>query len=409
MPVMVRGLFSCVLVCLLVHSVQADEIVLGVSAAFKGPSRGLGTELYRGSLAYFEHVNTSGGVVGKQIVLKAYDDSYNPGPAVENTVRLIEQDRVHLLYGYVGTPTVTRVLPLLKIHSDTSMCMFFPFTGAEPQRQAPYDQYVFNLRASYGQETAGLVDNFVKIGRKRIGLFYQCDAYGRSGWHGVRVALAKHDLRMVGEATYRRGSPFSQDMHAQVEILRKAGADAVIAVGAYAACAAFVRDARDAGWDVPIANISFVGSESLLTLLTEHGSKKGRDYTVNLLNSQVVPSYHDTTLPAIRQYREMMAKYKPLPPAQYRDDDYRSPEHSFVSLEGFLNAKLLVEILKKGNASTNRRELRKAAESMEGIDLGIGEPITFGPNRHQALNRVYFTVVNEGRFVPLSDWERWSK
>jgi ABC-type branched-subunit amino acid transport system substrate-binding protein len=104
-----------------------------------------------------------------------------------------------------------------------------------------------------------------------------------------------------------------------------------------------------------------------------------------------------------------MAKYKPLPPAQYRDADYRSPEHSFVSLEGFLNAKLLVEILKKGNASTDRRELKKAAESIEGIDLGIGEPITFSPTRHQALDRVYFTVVNEGRFVPLTDWTRWSK
>jgi ABC-type branched-subunit amino acid transport system substrate-binding protein len=399
---------SSVLLCTFVGPTRADEIVLGVSAAFTGPSRGLGIELYRGSSAYFNHVNAGGGVAGKQISLKVYDDNYNPGPAVENTVRLIEQDHVHLLYGYVGTPTVTRVLPLLKTHSDTSVCMFFPFTGAEPQRQAPYDQYVFNLRASYGQETAGLVDNLVKIGRKRIGLFYQCDAYGRSGWHGVRVALAKHDLRMVAEATYRRGSPFSTSMQAQVDILRKAGADAVIAVGAYAACAAFVRDARDAGWDVPIANISFVGSESLLNVLAEHGRAGGKDYTANLLNSQVVPSYHDTSLPAVREYRELMAKHKPLPPAEYRDTAYRSPEYSFVSLEGFLNAKLLVEILRKGGAG-DRRELKKAAEAIEGIDLGIGEPITFRPNRHQALNRVYFTVVSDGRFAPLTDWARWSK
>src|SRR5262249_39533001 len=153
----------------------------------------------------------------------------------------------------------------------------------------------------------------------RIALFYQCDAYGRSGWHGVRMALAKHDLRLAGEATYRRGSPFTHDMRPQVEIVRKSDADAVIAIGAYAACAAFVRDARDAGLDVPIANISFVGSESLLGLLTEHGKAKGKDYTANLLNSQVVPSYHDTSLPAVRQYREMMAKHRPLPPAEFRD------------------------------------------------------------------------------------------
>src|SRR5438067_9044363 len=91
---------------------QGETLVLGMSAAFRGPSRGLGIELYRGSMAYFEHVNRSGGVQGRKIVIKAYDDGYNPIPAIENTVRLIEQDDPLLLYGYVGTPTVTRMLPL---------------------------------------------------------------------------------------------------------------------------------------------------------------------------------------------------------------------------------------------------------------------------------------------------------
>src|SRR5262249_44653508 len=120
-------------------SLRAEDIVLGMSAAFRGPSRGLGIELYRGSMAYLEHVNRTGGVQGRKIVIKAYDDGYSPIPAIENTVRLIEQDNPLLLYGYVGTPTVTRVLPLLKIYSDRSMYLFFPFTGAQPQRQPPYD------------------------------------------------------------------------------------------------------------------------------------------------------------------------------------------------------------------------------------------------------------------------------
>ena len=91
-----------------------DEIVLGVSAAFSGPSRGLGTELYRGAMAYFSYVNDNGGVNGRPIVLKLYDDGYQPDACVANTLRLIQEDNVLLLFGYVGTPTVTRVLPLLK-------------------------------------------------------------------------------------------------------------------------------------------------------------------------------------------------------------------------------------------------------------------------------------------------------
>ena len=254
---------------------RAEEIVLGMSGAFSGPSRGLGIELYRGSMAYFEQVNADGGVHGRKIVLKAYDDGYNPVPAIENTIRLVTKDNAFLLFNYVGTPTTTRCLPLLKRYQHESVLLFCPFTGAQPQRQPPYEELVFNLRASYYQETAGLVDHFHQIGRKRVAVFYQIDAYGRNGWEGVRGALARHGEKMVGEATYRRGTSFTESMKLQVDLLRKTDPDVVISVGSYAACAAFIRDARDAGWKVPIANISFVGSENLLGLLQEAGTAVG--------------------------------------------------------------------------------------------------------------------------------------
>ena len=171
------------------ESDPTNEIVVGMSGPFSGPSRSLGIELYRGSMAYFDSINGKGGVHGRKIVIKAYDDGYNPIPAIANTVRLIEKDHVFLLFDYVGTPTTTRCLPLLKLHRDQSMFLFFPFTGAEPQRQPPYGEFVFNFRPSYYQETGGLVEHFFEIGRKKIGVFYQIDAYGRNGWEGVRAAL----------------------------------------------------------------------------------------------------------------------------------------------------------------------------------------------------------------------------
>ena len=70
-------------------------------------------------------------------------------------MKLMLEDRVFLLFGYVGTPTVTRVLPILKKFQDEQVYLFFPFTGAQPQREPPYGDFAFNLRASYRQETAG--------------------------------------------------------------------------------------------------------------------------------------------------------------------------------------------------------------------------------------------------------------
>ena len=383
--------------------VTDDEIVLGTSAAFSGPSRGLGIELYRGAMAYFEHINGQGGVRGRQVVLKLYDDGYQPDPCVNNTQMLMREDRVFLLFGYVGTPTVTRVLPMLKKFQDQGMYLFFPFTGAQPQREPPYGDFAFNLRASYRQETAGLVDNFVAVGRRRIAVFYQADAYGRSGWAGVRAALRRHGLSMVGEATYRRGEKFTGTMRRQVDILKEAQPDAVICIGAYAACAAFARDAVDLGLPLPIANLSFVGSENLLKLLSDD-QRDSRRYTDWLVNSQVVPSYEDVSIPAVKEYRTLMARYNPEPPALVQES-YTPFPHSFVSLEGFLNAKLMVEVLRRLGDRPTRSDLEDAVFTVRDFDLGVGEQVSFGPERRQGLQRVYYTVVQNGRFVTLQDWQ----
>lgn len=380
------------------------EIVLGVSAAFSGPSRGLGIELYRGANAYFEHVNRAGGVGGRKVVLKTYDDGYQPNPAVTNTMTLVLEDQVFALFGYVGTPTVTRVLPMLKKFQERRAYLFFPFTGAQPQREPPYGDFAFNLRASYRQETAGLVDNFVSIGNKRIAVFYQADAYGRSGWAGVRRAMSRHGLELVGEATYRRGTMFSGSMRRQVEILKQSDPSAVICIGSYAACAAFLRDAVELGLEVPIANLSFVGSENLLKLITE-GRDDSQRYTRLLVNSQVVPSYEDVSIPAVKQYREMMDRYDPQPPSQLLKEDYTPFSYSFVSLEGFLNAKLMVEILRRLGDQPDRNKLEEAIFTIRNFDLGISERVSFGPDRRQGLQQVYYTVVESGRFVTLESWE----
>ena len=389
--------------------VSDSEILLGTSAAFSGPSRGLGIELYRGAQACFEEVNRQGGVHGRSVRLRTYDDGYQPDPSVKNTMTLMLEDDVFGLFGYVGTPTVTRVLPMLKKFQDRNILLFFPFTGAQPQREPPYGDFAFNLRASYRQETGGLVDNFVRVGRRRIAVFYQADAYGRSGWAGVRTALARHGERLAGEATYRRGTKFTSTMRRQVEILKAANPDAVICIGAYAACAAFARDAVDLGLSVPIANLSFVGSENLLKLLAGDRDDSRR-YTDLLVNSQVVPSYEETTIPAVREYRQLMQRHDPAPPPELVTESYTAFPQSFVSLEGFLNAKLMVEVLRRLGPEPSRQALEAAMFTVRDFDLGIGESVSFSPERRQGLQRVYYTVVRDNRFVTLTDWhERFAK
>jgi branched-chain amino acid transport system substrate-binding protein len=402
-----RQFVSATLGLLVPGSRPPADIVVGMSAPFTGASRALGIELFRGASGYLEHVNRTAGVPGGRIAIKAYDDGYEPAPAIRNTITLLDRDAVLLLFAYVGIPTVTRILPLIKSYTDHSVCLFCPLTGAQPHRQAPYAEHVFNLRTSYLAETAGLVRNLRADGRRRIGVFYQADAYGRSGWDGVRRALAADGgPGIVAEATYRRGTRFHERLVEQVMILRRARADAVVSIGAYAACAAFIRDAREGGWQVPIANVSFVGSENLAALLVDAGRAAGKDYTHDLINSQVVPSYEDTSLPAVREYRDLMASYGARRPGPPIPRDYTPVSHSFVSFEGFLNAKLLVEVVRRMGVTPTRGAVRAAAEGISNLDLGIGVPISYGPQQHDGLARVYYTTLRGERFVPLTEWDQ---
>jgi ABC-type branched-subunit amino acid transport system substrate-binding protein len=384
--------------------VTPREIRIGMSAAFKGTAAGLGTEFYRGAQAYYDEVNARGGVFGRALTVVGLDDNYEPLPCVRNTLQLLDKDPVFFLSNYVGTPTLTRALPVIKRYADQQVMLVGNFTGAQPQREAPYVEQVFNVRASYRQEMAALVDRFWQVGARTIGVYSQADAYGRSGTDGVSRALATRGGRIAAETTYQRGAKFDDDMTPAVNALRRASVDAVLCTGAYQGCGAFVRTARDLGWSVPIANVSFVGSDAMLRLLVQHGKATGRDYTRALVNSQVVPSYDDVSLPGVVEYRGLMERHNPALPPTLRDDKYVPQRYSFISLEGYVNARVIVEALRRAGPNLTRPGFRQALESLKGFDLGIGAALTFGPERHQGLDSVYFTRVEVERWIPITDW-----
>ena len=94
----------------------------------------------------------------------------------------------------MGTPTLTRALPVIKQYADQHVVLV-ALHRRPPQREAPYVDQVFNVRASYRQEMAALVERFWQAGARRFGVYYQIDAYGRSGTDGVARALAARTRR----------------------------------------------------------------------------------------------------------------------------------------------------------------------------------------------------------------------
>src|SRR5690348_14039027 len=176
----------------LAQGISDNEIVLGQSAALTGPAAQLGKDMRDGAVLYFEHVNSHGGVNGRRVVLKSLDDGYEGKRAAENTKKLINDERVFALFGYVGTPTSAASMP---IFTQAKVPFVGAFTGAELLRN-PVNPFVFNVRASYFDETEAIVNHLTAMSIDKIAIFYQDDAYGQAGLAGVERALKKRNMSL---------------------------------------------------------------------------------------------------------------------------------------------------------------------------------------------------------------------
>jgi branched-chain amino acid transport system substrate-binding protein len=387
------------------NGVTSQEVTLGQSAAFSGTSAGLGVEMWRGAQAAFLEANsTKGGTYGRKVRLLLADDAYDAEKAAYAAFQLIAKEKVFALFGGVGTPTIIKALPVVEKYFNSEGLFYFAnFTGAQPQREPPFGHAVFNIRASYREEAKAMIDAFAQAGLKRIGVVLQDDAYGTSGRDAVKRALQPLHLAIAADTTYPRGQIFAASMDQQVALLRAAKVDAIVAVGSYQACAALVRDARRSGLDVPIHNLSFVGADQMLRLLREEELTTGLNLTRGLIVTQVVPSYEDRDIPFIARYRAAMDRFDPGSPS-ISDGSYApAGKYSFGSVEGYLSARAFLAVLDKAGPELTRRAFYQAAEKMGRFDLGLGELLEFSPERHQALNAIWFTVVTPEGWRSVKD------
>src|SRR5262245_39098483 len=215
------------------QGVTDTQVTLGQSVALTGPAQQLGLDMQLGATRYFNQVNARGGVHGRKIVLKTLDDGYESARAAENTKKLINEQKVFALFGYVGTPTSAASMP---IFTEAKVPFVGPFTGAESLRN-PLNRYIFNVRASYYDETEAIVQHLTAMSVDKIAIFYQNDAYGQAGLAGVERALTKRNLKLLAKGTVERNTV---DVKKAVDEIGKAKPQAVVMISAYKSCAAFI-------------------------------------------------------------------------------------------------------------------------------------------------------------------------
>ncbi len=350
-----------------VPGVTPKSILLGQSAAFSGPAAQLGIQMNIGTKAYLDHVNAQGGVHGRKMELKTRDDRYEANLCVDNTKRFIEEDKVFALISYVGTPTTVAAMPTF---TEAKVPLIGPFTGAEAFR-TPVNRYIFNVRASYYDETEKIVEQLVSTGNRKIAVFFQDDAYGQAGLKGVQIAMDKRNLKILALGKVERNTIKVEDAVKAINVVQP---DGVVMISAYTSITEFVRQMKKAGSATQFHNVSFVGSKALADALKDEG------YGVAI--SQVVPFPWSPSVPIVKEYQTIMTKAG-------------NTDFNFSSLEGFIVAKVMVEGLRRAGKDLTREKLVAALEGMSNVDLGEFV-VSFSPSSHSGSKYVDLSMIGRG-------------
>jgi len=370
-----------------VRGVDDREIRFGLVAPFTGYSRDLGQQMEIGIKAAFARANDAGGVNGRLLRLITADDGYEPSRTAGAMKQLIEKDQVLGFIGNVGTPTGAVAIP----YATQQQALFFaPFTGANIFRADPPDHFIFNYRASYDEEMDATVRYLLKVRHihpTQIAVFAQDDSYGDAGYSGVAKAFRALNLSdaAIPRFTYKRNTIDVAQAVAALTAQRPA-VRAVIMIATYRAAAKFIEQTRDRNRNLIYSNISFTGSTQLLNEL----KLMGPQYAPGVIVTQVLPAV-DGNSSLVFEYKTALTKYFP-----------NRAEPDYISFEGYVAARILIEGLKQAGAQFDTEKLISALENVRNLDVGLGSLVNFGRAEHQASHTVWATIIDEnGQYKPL--------
>jgi ABC-type branched-subunit amino acid transport system substrate-binding protein len=374
-----RGSLAALAVCTAAFAVPAmaengvtdDTITFGQAAVLEGPASALGKGMRVGLQAAFDEINKAGGVHGRKLKLISLDDGYEPDKSIAATRKLIEDEKVFALIGPVGTPTSAAAQPVAQA---AKVPFIGAFTGAGFLRDPKRDN-VINIRASYDAETEAWVKHLTEdLKISKIAIFYQDDAFGRSGLSGFKKAMDKRSMPILAEATFERNTVA---VKSALLTLKRAEPEAVVMVGPYKPVAEFIKLARKTDFNPAFVNISFVGAGALAKELGPDG--KG------VIVSQVVPFPWDASLKVVADYHAAMKGSE-------------APDPEFVSLEGYLVGRLAIAALDKAGKDVTRESLIRTIKETAKFDIG-GLMMTYSAEKNEGLDKVFMTIIQaDGSF-----------
>lgn len=368
-----------------VRGVTDDRIRLGTYGPLTGPAAAWGVSL-RAMKAYFEDLNAHGGIHGRQIELLLRDDQYSPAKTPAAVRGLVDQANVFAIVGGIGTANGRSVAPYLQrkgvpFYSPASGAAFF----SSPPKPNLYTVYVpYALEGQLIGEF--IVEHYSTVS---VGVLHQDDDFGASGAAGLKTALAARGAKLKVEVTCL---PTDTDLTGQVTRVVNAKPDVLVLYTAPRQGALAARQLAQRGFKPKLVT-SFVLADQIMFELAGTELWEG---TITASPYRLANDDH----PSVERYRRVMAERAPgLPIGAF-------------TLAAFAWAQPLAGALDMAGPHPTPEKLYAAFERMRGWNAGgphwpagnLTAPVTFGPNDHLGVDRVFFAQATKGRWTKLTGW-----
>jgi ABC-type branched-subunit amino acid transport system substrate-binding protein len=330
--------------------VTDTEIKIGQTMPYSGPLSAFGT-IGKAQAAYFEMINSKGGLNGRKIKLLSLDDGYSPPKTIEQTRKLVESDEVLLLFSSFGTPTNTAAMKYLNAKKVPQLLIAATGMKWGDARNFPW---TMAFLPSQKTGTTGYVRYLLKNRPDaKIGVLYQNDDFGKDYVKALRDHLGDKAQRMiVAEASYESTDP---SVDSQIATLKGSGADTFFSFTSPKFSAQAIRKAYDIGWK-PLYFIPY-SATSVSAVLQPAGLEK----SVGVISSAYVKDPTDPQWKADAATLDWLAWMK----RYYPDGDVAE----IYNVYAYTNAQLLIQVLKQCGDELTRENVMKQVANLRNLEL----------------------------------------
>lgn len=358
------------------------EIRIGNTMPYSGNASAYGN-IGRTIEAVFKMVNDNGGINGRKINFITYDDGYAPPKTVEMVRKLVEEDKVLVLFNTLGTPGNTAIHRYMNQRKVPHM---FLATGASKWGQPKDFPWTMGWQPDYVTEGAIYAKHILEtVPDAKIGVLMQNDDYGKDYFNGFKQGLGKdNEKKIVQLSTYEVTDP---TVDSQMIQLKNSGANVFFNITTPKFAAQAIKKAAEIGWK-PVHYLNNVSS-SFGSVFIPAGIEASQGIIVALYRKDVNdPQFAEAA--DVKAFRAFMAKY--MPSADIKDDT-----HNY----GYSVAHTMLEVIKKAGDTLTRENMMKQAASLKGFEAPLllpGIKINTSPTDFYPIQSVQLARVKGNGF-----------